>query len=85
MCWGLHIMEGNKVVREINTTAEAIAFFGAEHVRISNGCAPRPDRDYNYCLCPVDIEHLAARTGYRFIEQDDPRFDSMDNRIEKIT
>lgn len=69
MCWGLHIMEGAKVVKRIDTTAEAIAFFGAESVRYSlpegrdDPTEPPPidPNDADWCLCPIDKDYSISR------------------------
>lgn len=95
MCWGLHIMEGNAVVREINTTGAAVAFFGSGSVRydlrytdpsaVDRRLETTPEQDVangDFCLCPIDIDYLLERTGYRRIDYDDLRWDSMDTRIE---
>jgi hypothetical protein len=94
MCWGLHIMEGDKVVKRIDTTAEAIAFFGIENVRYSGREGPNdpPDppppidpNDADWCLCPIDKDYILERCGYVRIDYDDPRWDSFDTRIEKAS
>jgi len=87
MCWGLHIMEGDAVRVRIETTAQAVAFFGAEHVKMDGGGDPRDvpgGSDLEWCLCPIDVDHLLDAHGYRRIPIDDPRWDACDTRIERI-
>lgn len=83
MCWELHLMEGDRVAKQIPTTAAAIAFFGAAHIRFRDGSPFDPTEAHNYCLCPVVVEHLLWANGYRPIRHRDPRWDSMDTRFEK--
>lgn len=87
MCAELQIMEGDRIVRWIATTADAVEFFGAEHVRLEDGRDPRSmpgGEGLNWCLCPIDIKGILAAHGYRRIGMDDPRWDPCDMRIEKI-
>lgn len=95
MCWGLHIMDGDKLVRMIDTTGAAIQFFGADNVCYDTrddepSDDPRanksPEDDVangDFCLCPIDIDYLLEKTGYVRIEHTDPRWDSLDTRIER--
>jgi hypothetical protein len=90
MCAELWIMDGDRFVEAIETTAQAVARFGAEHVRLSNphngSDDPRslPTGDnLDWCLCPIDIDRLLEAHGYRRIGMDDPRWSPLDILIER--
>jgi hypothetical protein len=89
MCWGLHIMEGDKVVKRIDTVGDAFAFFGSDFIRYHSSDRPvefvKPGAPGDYCLCPIDVEMLVEKSGYKFIDHTDPRWDPFDHRIEEAS
>lgn len=89
MCWGIEIMDGERVIARAYSVREAVAIFGPEHMRLTQPETPGEyagglDLTADHCLCPVDTDYLIKANGYQMIPMDDPRWSPIDHRIEKI-
>lgn len=68
MCADVDVIErqrarpGFRIVAHLDGLAEAVAYFGREHVRPED--LDGVDIDRNVCLCGIDVEAIAARAGW---------------------
>lgn len=83
MCWGVEIWDGDKIAKTVSTTGEAIAAFGPEAIRFSDGSPLNLSEPHDYCMCPVDFDHLFKTAGLVRIPETDKRWSSIDVAVEK--